>query len=136
MVVLAIDPGSKKCGLAVVASDGGVLKRMIVPVHQVSNACQGLANDYELDEVLVGGSTGSRGVELNVASALGRKVRVVNEKYSTERAKKRYFEDHPPKGLQRLLPEGLLYPPVPFDDYAAVVMAEDFLSGRNAEVRF
>jgi hypothetical protein len=57
---------------------------------------------------------------------------VVEERHSTERARARYYQDHPPHGWQRLLPAGLRVPSEPYDDYAAVVMAEDYLQKRDA----
>ena len=77
----------------------------------------------------MGGSTGSREVTGELRTALGREPRVVDERHTTERARLRYYQDHPPRGLWRLVPLGLQVPPVPYDDYAAVVMAEDYLAG-------
>ena len=65
---------------------------------------------------------------LIVQGTLGCEVRVVDETHSTERARLRYFKDHPPTGLRRFLPLSLLFPPELYDDYAAVVLAEDFIA--------
>lgn len=87
-----------------------------------------MLQEYSPVEILVGGSTGSREVVAELQAALERRVRVVDESHTTERARMRYFQDHPPRGLWRLIPLGLRVPPVPWDDYAAVVMVEDYLS--------
>lgn len=133
MVVLSVDPGRRKCGLAVVSADRGVLHRMIVAREEVAPVVRQVVQDYAPAEVLVGGSTGSRDVVHELRTALSREIRVVDERHTTERARRRYYLDHPPRGLWRLVPLGLQVPPVPVDDYAAVVMAEDYLGSATAE---
>ena len=128
MIVLSIDPGSKKCGVAVVSSDEGVLEHKVLAVTSLESLCSELSNSYNFDHVIVGGSTGSARVVLIVQGALGCEVTVVDETHSTERARLRYFKDHPPTGLRRFLPLSLLFPPELYDDYAAVVLAEDFIA--------
>lgn len=127
-VVAALDPGRRKCGLAVVCSERGVLFRGIARREDLVQAVRRMLQEYQPTELLVGGSTGSREVLAELKAALDREIRVVDESHTTERARVRYFQDHPPRGLWRLIPLGLRVPPGPWDDYAAVVMAEDFLS--------
>ena len=133
MIVLAIDPGSKKSGIALVSSEEGILRHTIVPVEEAAGVCREYCGEAAVDEVIIGGSTGSKKLRQTVEETLQRQVTVVDERHTTELAKRRYFAANPPRGWRRLLPEGPLYPPVPFDDYAAVVMAEAFIAGRNAE---
>lgn len=133
MVILSVDPGSRKCGLAVVSAERGVLHRRIVPREEVAPVVRQAVQDFAPAEVLVGGSTGSRDVVQELRLALSQEVRVVDESHTTERARRRYYQDHPPRGLWRLVPLGLQVPPVPVDDYAAVVMAEDYLGLATSE---
>ena len=128
MIVLSIDPGSKKCGAAVVSSDKGVLEHRVLAVSLLDELCLELSRLYRFDHVIVGGSTGSAHTVQIVQNTLGRKVVVVDETHSTERARLRYFKDHPPTGLWRFLPLSLLVPPDLYDDYAAIVLAEDFIA--------
>ena len=44
------------------------------------------------------------------------------------RARELYFREHPPRGWRRLVPTGLQLPPVPVDDYAAILIARRFLA--------
>ncbi|HKM17981.1 MAG TPA: pre-16S rRNA-processing nuclease YqgF, partial [Limnochordia bacterium] len=37
---------------------------------------------------------------------------------------------HPPRGWRRLLPVSLQTPPVPIDDYVAVILAQRYLDGK------
>jgi hypothetical protein len=53
---------------------------------------------------------------------------VCDEAYSTEEARKLYWELNPPKGWRSLIPLGMLAPPVPLDAYAAVVLVRRYLA--------
>ncbi len=55
----------------------------------------------------------------------------VNEAFTSQRARARFLAENQPRGLQRLLPRSLRTPPVPVDDYAAVLLAEDFFAGTH-----
>lgn len=127
MTVLAVDPGRRKCGLAVVDSRRGILERTIVGVEEICSQVRQYLEAHAPDSVLVGDSTGSREVVKRLKDELGLDLAVVDERHTTERARHRYFQDHPPRGLWRLVPLGLQVPPGEYDDYAAVVMAEEFL---------
>lgn len=129
MIVLSVDPGRRKCGLAVVSSDKGTLKHKVVPLDELIPCCQEVLNEFAIDFVTVGGSTGSDNVR-KMLESIGLKVIIVDESHSTERARGRFFADHPPSGWKKILPIGLQTPPQSYDDYAAVIMAEDFISKR------
>ncbi len=128
MKVLAVDPGRRKCGLAVVSHDGGILHREVVATEEVVEKVRHCLEDHQPEKVLLGGSTGSKEVNRRLQSELDLKAIIVDERHTTEKARYRYFQDHPPKGLWRLVPLGLQVPPHQYDDYAAVVMAEQYLS--------
>lgn len=135
MIVMAVDPGRRKCGLAVV-SPSGVMERSIVPTDELEGAIEKMFGRHSPGALVVGGSTGSKEVVKRLKRILTLSPRVVDERFTTERARKRYFADHPPRGLWRLVPLGLQVPPEPYDDYAAVVMAEEFLAseaGKKAD---
>lgn len=132
MKVLAVDPGREKCGLAVV-QPGRVLHREVLPRNQLVARAAELVGRFGVEEVVVGDATGSQQV-LRELSRLGRPVRLVSEAGTTLEARRRYFQDHPPRGLARLLPEGLRVPPRPYDDYVAVLLAERFLMAKSSPV--
>jgi hypothetical protein len=77
--------------------------------------------------VVVGDQTGSKHA-LDLLRALPVRIERAVEHGSTLVARQRYFHDHPPKGWRRLIPRSLQVPPVPYDDYAAVVLAEAYLA--------
>ncbi|MDR7400527.1 MAG: hypothetical protein QN142_05320 [Armatimonadota bacterium] len=125
MTVLAIDPGRDKCGLAV-AQPGRVLHQEVVARDRLAWRVAELAGEYAVHVIVVGGATGSQEV-LREVSGLGRPVETVPEQGSSLEARRRYFRDHPARGLARLIPQGLRVPPRPVDDYVAVILAERFL---------
>lgn len=125
MVVLAVDPGREKCGLAVVGP-GGVFHREVVSRAELSRRAGELTRQFPVETVVVGDATGSQGVIRELVE-LGKPLRLVPEAGTTMAARRRYFRENPPRGLARLLPPGLRVPPVPYDDYVAVLLAERFL---------
>lgn len=133
MTVLAVDPGTGKCGLAVVQRHRGCLERGIVDREELLGRVRHYLESFPVERVLVGGATGSKPVIQELKQHLQVPIEVVNEFRTTERARGRYFQDHPPRGLWRLVPRGLQVPAVAIDDYAAIVMAEDWLKGKETE---
>ncbi len=131
-MLLAVDPGRRKCGVAVVQESGECLYRAIVEREELLPTLRQYLDRWPIAHLLVGGATGSKLV-VQELRALGREVTVVNEFRTSERARGRYFRDHPPRGLWRLVPLGLQVPPVAIDDYAALIMAEDYLDGKRKE---
>jgi len=128
-VVLAVDPGSAKCGLAVVGLDGETRELEVVQRDQLAQALADLVDEFEVRALLVGDRTGSRDVVAQIASLYpDLTVQTAPEHETTLRARDRYFKDHPPRGWRRLVPRGMLLPPRAVDDYAALVIAEDWLA--------
>jgi RNase H-fold protein (predicted Holliday junction resolvase) len=125
--VLSIDPGRDKCGLAVVDARDGVLARGVVPTRVVGTLARTWATAHLASVLVVGGGTGLRLVR-PALSEIDLPLEIQPEANTTLRARKRYFEEHPPRGLWRLVPLGLQTPPIPVDDYAAVLIAEDYFA--------
>ena len=126
--VLAIDPGREKCGVAVLASDGRVLVQRVVTTAELDAAVGALIRAYE-PNVIMGNGTTSADAKKRV-EALGVSVTLVDEYRTTDAAKCAYWEAHPPRGWRRLMPRGMLVPPVPVDDFVAVILAQRFLETR------
>ena len=103
----------------------------IVPTDSVMCELQSLLRMYAGVSVLVcGNGTNHKAVGTivkQVAEEQGKIFTFVNEKYTTEEARRRYFEVHPPTGWRKLVPKGMLYPPVPVDDITAWIIGERWL---------
>ena len=126
--VLAIDPGREKCGVAVLASDGRVLVQRVVTTAELDAAVGALIRAYE-PNVIMGNGTTSADAKKRV-EALGVSVTLVDEYRTTDAAKCAFWEAHPPRGWRRFMPRGMLVPPVPVDDFVAVILAQRFLEKR------
>ena len=124
--VMAIDPGRKKCGVAVVSEQLKIVHHEVVPVEKFQEQFADLHACYEPVELLLGDSTGSKEIREMIVGSVEIEPKVVDERHTTELAKLRYFKEYPPKGLWKLVPIGLQTPSVCYDDFAAVVLAERF----------
>lgn len=132
MVVIAIDPGRCKCGVAVVRGVAAeVLQRVVVPTDRVRETLADLCARYHPDVILLGNGTTSAGIA-KVVEELGLRVELVDEKLTSLAARRRYFVENPPRGLRRLIPTSMQTPPEPCDDYVAVILAERYLATQSA----
>lgn len=129
--IIAVDPGKKKCGLAVVSSSTGILHREVVPTEEFGSAFFKVYQEYAPAEILLGSSTGSKEINEEIKAKTHARAQLVDERHTTELAKLRYFKEFPPKGLWRLVPIGLQTPPTCYDDFAAVVLAERYLEEQS-----
>ncbi len=124
---MAIDPGSAKCGVAVVASDKSVLWSGMATTDALIGETERLIAAYKPVALIVGKGTGSRPIIERIRSAnLPPPLCLVPEAYTTMLARERYLDANPPRGWRRLLPRSLLTPSVPVDDYVAVILAERY----------
>ncbi len=134
-ILLCIDPGSCKSGFVVMTSSGDVLEKGIVSTEEIESCVSQLIEKHKPEIILMGDGTWSKRVKPRIEKITGDiPFKLVNEKHSTERARLRYFKENPPRGLWRLIPITMQVPKEPYDDYAAIVMAEDYIKSlRNGE---
>jgi RNase H-fold protein (predicted Holliday junction resolvase) len=131
MTVLGIDPGRGRCGLALCSAGGRILARAVVPPPEVAAVVLRWVAEHPVDAIVVGSGTGSAQVVaalagLGAADRIPR-VTLVQERDTTLAARRRYFADHPLRGWRRFVPRSFQVPPEPYDDYAAVILAEQQL---------
>lgn len=130
--VLAIDPGTDKCGMALVRRQASgelqMLWRTIAARSEVVKVMRELETTMEFSMLIVGSGTGSKVLCTEIREAfpaLG--VLLVDERDTTLQARERYWEFNPRRGWRRLLPASLQVPPVPVDDFVAYILAERVL---------
>ncbi len=134
--IIAVDPGTEKCGLAVVEIGGDVLLKEIVPAEGLIRRMADMAGRFSRAMVVVGDRTGAqRFMELIRSEgicALVLGVEAVDEHLTSQEARIRYLADRRKKGkwLHRLIPLGMQTPDQPYDDYVAVILAERYLKLR------
>ena len=112
--VLAIDPGSAKCGVAVV-EPGRTLHQEIIPTEQFSGRIAALRIQFSPTHIVLGDGTQSKPLAALLPDAV-----LVPEAYTSQRARERLRKSR--TWWQRFLPL-----PQPYDDLVAVILAEDWL---------
>jgi len=130
--VLAIDPGSSKCGMALVTRDELgqiqlVWRKIVEPGQVIERMVEARAvRGFEL--VIVGSGTNSDDVVRNIREDwVGAAILIIDEKNTTLEARERYWAVTKRRGWRRLLPATLQVPPEPVDDFAAFILAERVL---------
>ncbi len=126
---IAIDPGSKKCGLVLVDVDQGiVLEGRVLKSSLVVNLINRWKREMLVEGILLGNGTTS----LNWQKLLEgiSSVEIVEERGTTLLARQRYWEIWPPTGWRQLLPEGLILPPDELDAVAALLLIESHFKKR------
>lgn len=131
-IVLSIDPGRDKCGMAVVGRKGSILLRQIVSTGAAAETAKDLIKRYQVHALILGNSTGSRSLQQQLEGIENEiPIVTVDEYRSTDEGRHRYWEMNPPQGLWRLVPSGMRTPPVPIDDYAAIILAERYFRAKS-----
>ena len=129
---LGIDPGRSKTGLALVDGVGKIIKLHIADSQNIDNEIVEIIKNSCPVQIVLGNGTNSRNICEVVQKVLPDiLITVVEESFSTEEARTLYWQENPPKGLKKLIPLGLLVPPVPLDAYAAVILVRRFLEDNH-----
>lgn len=132
--LLAIDPGRAKCGVAVVAQDHTVLYRDILTPDALRTHLPELLARFSPERVLVGDGTGGKSLDNLFASLVTTcPLTRIDERHTSEEARKRYLQAHPARGWRRLLPAGLRVPETPYDDFVAILLAERWWNAHSPE---
>jgi RNase H-fold protein (predicted Holliday junction resolvase) len=125
---VGIDPGSAKCGFAVVDEGGATACVEVVPAAEIAARIDREVRSGGVRAICVGHATTS-GAMVRTCRATWPEIplHVVDETNTTMQARDLYYAAHPPKGLLRFVPRGLLVPPEPLDGYAALLIIKRFL---------
>ena len=124
--LISIDPGKCKCGLVLadlhqkrvdqaVVLDTALLPKYLKTLNSVEN----------ISKVIIGNGTTSR-QNIEKLKFLKKELIVVEEKNTTFRAKKRYFELFPIRGLRNLLPKEIFIMNKNLDAVSALIILEDY----------
>ncbi|MDB9316000.1 pre-16S rRNA-processing nuclease YqgF [Spirulina sp. CS-785/01] len=124
---LGFDPGRDKCGVAVVGEDGVVQFHVVVAASEAIPQLQELVKTHPIQGVVMGNQTTSKQWKAQLEGVLSVPIYLVDERNSSLEARDRYWQMYPPRGLQRLLPQGLRLPPRPVDDIVAILLVERYL---------
>ena len=124
--VLSIDPGKSKCGLVLAEiSEKKVYKAIILKSELIGDYVENLNTIEDISKIIIGNGTTSQEIKekLNIFK---KKIITFQEKNSTYRAKARYFELFPIKGLQFLVPREVFILNKNLDAISALIVLEDY----------
>lgn len=125
--ILAIDPGREKTGIAIL-KNSDVLEYKIINSDELVQIIKSLLEKYIIKTIVMGNGTSSKKkYDLLKREFIDRDIVLINEYRTTDEARKLYFQENPPKGWKKLIPLGMQVPPVPVDDYAAIVIGRKYL---------
>lgn len=133
--VAAIDPGKDKSGFAVLDAGGSTLFQCIVPTAAIPEQLTPQLLLHQPECLVLGNGTTSRQMQQCLQQAWPElPIVIVDEYRTTQAAREEYWKKYPPKGWRRLLPVTMQVPPVPVDDFAAVLLARRYvLRGKQEE---
>lgn len=125
------DPGKDKCGLAIVSSTGEPLRHEVIAANEALQTLQDWQQTQEIQTLILGDQTGSKTWRSRIIEVLPNlKIIAIDERYSSQEARDRYWQMYPAQGLQKLVPQGMRTPPRPIDDLVAIILVERYLAKR------
>ncbi len=126
MCILGIDPGRDKCGVAVLNSAGEIKFQQVIETANLESTIKNLSAQFEIELAILGNGTTHKSAEKILSKFL--KIQVVDEKHTTEQARKLFWIKNPPQGWRKFLPTSMQVPPVPVDDIVAEILVRKFLA--------
>ena len=124
--VITIDPGKSKCGLVLAEiSEKKVYEAIILKSELIENYVRDLNDVEDISKIIIGNGTTSR-VIMKKLDFLKRKIITFEERNTTYRAKARYFELFPIKGIKLLIPREVFIINKNLDAISALIILEDY----------
>ena len=124
--VLTIDPGKSKCGLVLAEiSEKKVYKAIIVKSKLLENYVRNLITSEDISQIIIGNGTTSREIREKLYF-FKKEIITFEEKNTTYRAKKRYFELFPISGLKFLMRREVFILNKNLDAISALIILEDY----------
>ncbi|MGB8700736.1 MAG: resolvase [Thermosynechococcaceae cyanobacterium] len=134
-MILGFDPGRDKCGISLVGSDRSVHFHDVAISAAAIAQIADLRHRYPIHTLVMGNQTTAQQWKARLTDELNPPLPIIliDERYSTLEARDRYWQMYPPKGLTRLIPQGMREIPRPIDDLVAILLVERYLD-RKAEL--
>ncbi len=124
--VITIDPGKSKCGLVLAEiSEKKVYKAIIVKSELLEGYVRNLITAEEISQIIIGNGTTSREIREKLYF-FKKEIIIFEEKNTTFRAKARYFELFPIRGLKLLVPREVFILNKNLDAISALIILEDY----------
>ena len=124
--VIAIDPGMSKCGVTIAdIVEKKVYEALVIDSHLLLKFVLDKYQNEKTLQFLIGNGTSSRNYIKDLNKVVPKLI-IAEERNSTYRAKKRYFEIFPLKGIQSFLPREIFILNKNLDALAALIIMEDY----------
>ena len=125
---IGFDPGKDKCGMAIVQSDGTPLRHEVIASAQAIETLLSWGEAFEIEALILGDQTGSKQWRSRIRAALPKlRIKSIDERFSSQEARDRFWKMYPARGFDRLVPQGMRIPPRAIDDLVAIILVERFL---------
>ena len=124
--LISIDPGKCKCGVVLVdLHKKKVDQAIVLDTESLPNYVKNLNGSENISKVIIGNGTTSR-QNIEKLDFIRNDLIIVEEKNTTLRAKKRYFEIFPTRGLKSFLPKEIFIMNKNLDALSALIILEDY----------
>ncbi len=124
--VIAIDPGKSKCGLVLAnIKQKKVYEAIIIKSAFIENHVRNLITAEDVSQIIIGNGTTSREIREKLYF-FKKEIIIFEEKNTTFRAKARYFELFPIRGLKLLMPREVFILNKNLDAISALIILEDY----------
>ena len=128
--LISIDPGKYKCGLVLVDIKKKKINQAIVLNTEVlPKYVKTLKSVENISKVIIGNGTTSK-ENIDKLKFIKKDLILFEEKNTTYRAKKRFFELFPIRGLKNLLPKELFIINKNLDAVSALIILEDYCNDK------
>ena len=124
--VITIDPGKSKCGLVLAEiNEKKVYKAVILQSELLEDYVRALITVEDISKIIIGNGTTSRKIREKL-DFFKQEIITFEEKNTTYRAKARYFELFPTRGLKFFLPREVFILNKNLDAISALIILEDY----------
>ena len=124
--VLCIDPGKIKCGLVLAEiNEKKVYEATVLNSELLVDYVKNLNNVEDISKIIIGNGTTSKDTKEKL-NFFKKEIITFEEKNTTYRAKKRYFELFPITGLKILIPREVFILNKNLDAISALIILEDY----------
>ena len=124
--LISIDPGKYKCGLVLAEiSEKKVYEAIILKSELLENYVSYLITAEDISQIIIGNGTTSGEIREKL-NFFEKEIVTFDEKNTTYRAKARYFELFPIRGLKFLIPREVFILNKNLDAISALIILEDY----------
>ena len=124
--VITIDPGKSKCGLVLAElNEKKVYKAIILKSELLGNYVRNLITAEDISQIIIGNGTTNKEIREKL-DFFKKEIITFEEKNTTLRAKARYFELFPIRGLKFLIPREFFILNKNLDAISALIILEDY----------